>query len=373
MRSIFFAILLTLFTPLLAHAGTVDLSISAKSIRFSEKTLYAGETVRIYGTIKNLGDTDAVSQVFFYQGPTLIGKSQAISVLSDGAGDDVFVDFVLPRGAFNIRAVIQGTEPGDVNSSNDVAVTALYEAIEDEDRDGILDEKDNCKEDVNADQADLDHDNVGDVCDDDKDGDGVPNGSDDFPTDSTKSKKELPKKEPTPVVKPVVAPVVVPPSPKTEVAGVTDAAPASAPVVVALTPTEAPLPATTAEAIPLLLAANVETSPDARFTYKMLDWRTYEFTALTDLQNAGVTYGWDFGDGATSVQGNINHAFPRSGKYTVTLSMTDKDGKVTSDAEVMDISFFHLDNPLVQLTLGFLLLLLLGLILFLVKSRKRKV
>ena len=41
------------------------------------------------------------------------------------------------------------------------------------DNDGIIDSKDNCVNTANIDQADLDGDGIGDVCDDDRDGDGV--------------------------------------------------------------------------------------------------------------------------------------------------------------------------------------------------------
>ena len=52
--------------------------------------------------------------------------------------------------------------------------------------DGItVDCDDNCPETANADQADLDGDEIGDVCDDDIDGDGVLNGDDAFPYDPT--------------------------------------------------------------------------------------------------------------------------------------------------------------------------------------------
>jgi hypothetical protein len=64
----------------------------------------------------------------------------------------------------------------------------------DSDGDGILDPDDNCPNDPNVDQADLDSDDVGDVCDFDLDGDGIPNGDDVFPNDGTKPGVVLPKK-----------------------------------------------------------------------------------------------------------------------------------------------------------------------------------
>ncbi|SKB44628.1 BspA family leucine-rich repeat surface protein [Maribacter arcticus] len=55
----------------------------------------------------------------------------------------------------------------------------------DQDSDGILDDVDNCPMTSNADQANLDNDAFGDVCDDDIDGDGVLNADDAFPLDGT--------------------------------------------------------------------------------------------------------------------------------------------------------------------------------------------
>ncbi len=55
----------------------------------------------------------------------------------------------------------------------------------DTDLDGIADRDDNCAFIANADQANLDQDSLGDVCDSDRDGDGIYDAEDDFPDDST--------------------------------------------------------------------------------------------------------------------------------------------------------------------------------------------
>ncbi len=59
---------------------------------------------------------------------------------------------------------------------------ALYAPEIDTDGDGIADDEDNCPNTYNPDQADMDADDIGDVCDIDMDGDGVSNDNDNCPT-----------------------------------------------------------------------------------------------------------------------------------------------------------------------------------------------
>jgi hypothetical protein len=342
-------------------AANVDLSLDSNSISFSEETLYAGNTIRIYARVKNIGDADASAHVLFYQGGMLIGKSQAVSLRAGGSPDDVFVDFEIPNGSFNIRAVLQGTSPQDQNPANDATQTSLYYPIIDADRDGVLDDDDTCVSDSNADQRDTDDDGMGDVCDSDDDGDGVSDTNDQYPLDATKSSDPAPVVVAAPITKPVAqAPEPTSPSTSTQSS---DSASSSADKAnsglsdsdeTAEPPSEGLLAAFT------FSDSRLTTSPLARFSWKQTDWRTYEFT-LADQPEESVQFSWDFGDGATSVQPQILHAFSGPGTYTVTLTVVDDAGNILSDAETFDVTFFHLDNPQV---IGLIILLFVALFSF---------
>ena len=71
--------------------------------------------------------------------------------------------------------------------SNVATVSISITANPDRDNDGINNEADNCPDVANADQANLDGDAFGDVCDDDVDGDGQLNDDDPCPNDSSNS------------------------------------------------------------------------------------------------------------------------------------------------------------------------------------------
>lgn len=58
-----------------------------------------------------------------------------------------------------------------------------WQIATDTDGDGVSDTQDNCTDTSNADQVDMDSDTIGDVCDSDIDGDGMPNSIDAFPYD----------------------------------------------------------------------------------------------------------------------------------------------------------------------------------------------
>ena len=94
-----------------------------------------------------------------------------------GPGDlslGVEVEFV-ECSAMQVILVVDPTQnvAGDV-----VELDASANASCDQDGDGIPDDVDNCPSIANADQADIDGDGIGNVCDADNDNDGVPNDAD---------------------------------------------------------------------------------------------------------------------------------------------------------------------------------------------------
>lgn len=369
-RFLLIAAIAAVLSPVVAHAENPDLSLSASAISFSTSELYAGDTVRIYASIRNVGDVDVTGYVYFYQGSMPIGRSQTISLRASGAPDEVFVDFTVPTGSFNIRAIIQGTSPQDSNPSNDVAVTDLFDPIVDADRDGITDDDDNCVNNANADQADNDHDGSGDACDADIDGDGEQNATDIAPTDPTVTRTAPVAPAPTAPVtqaQPAATTTTTQPAaaPSTTAASATASSESSASSEAASTNESNATDTTeltgTSQSEALASAVSkLKVSPNARFTYRQIDWRTFEFTIAKQPED-GVEFSWDFGDGASSVSPQITHTFSGSGTYVVTLNTLDQNGNRASDAQTFEISFFHLSNPLVQLILGALFVLLAGL------------
>jgi len=374
----FLTIILCLFLPLASHA-MADLSISQEDVSFSKEVLIAGDTVRIYATVRNIGDEDVSGFVTFYQGSEIIGQSQVISLLADGSPDQVFVDFVVPIGEFNVLAMIKGSDPADENSENDSTITERFDPILDDDRDGIEDALDICPSVADASQIDTDGDGKGNACDVDDDNDGVSDevekeiGSDPLDSDSDDDGIEdaddaypIGNDPVLEIEEEVIADEIFQESEDTSSAF------AISKIVSDLSGLVQKEGIDEGDVvIEKLPQVDFSASPNAVFSYSRADWNQFVFSVL-EPEGEGRLYRWDFGDGITSGKREVEHTFAISGSYDVTLTIEDTSGKVSTERAVILVPFFTLQNRLVMTSVVLLALLIILTITSLVVSARKE-
>src|SRR3989338_4127522 len=372
-------LVLTLFIWFVPSAqAAADVAV-LDDITFSKSAFIVGDTVRVYATIRNVGDVDVTGTVSFYIGSAQIGGGHEISMPKNGQKEEVFTDFTVPEGEFNIRAVISNTNPVDANVANDEVLTGLIEPIADTDRDGIPDSGDNCLNDKNEDQRNLDGDAQGNVCDSDIDGDGIVNtGEQERGTDPLNADTDgdglSDKDDPRPLGEPLVAPAPEPPavlkssetpSESSEVR-LPDKGSESASSESSAALSEPSSSNGLAVAKTLFLSSGEaasssapEASPDELFTFEEVRWATYDFRVLAPSRDEGYRYEWDFGDGTTSNRREVTHVYGRSGKFSAALRIMDPEGGVKEDSVNVHIAFFDLQNRSVRMLIIFLVIILL--------------
>ena len=126
------------------------------------------------------------SQYAFYEGYT-----HNLRIVADGPLIDVYFDIDLDgsyAGVEHLFSISDSTlSTGNIGlycfdnggGNGGCAFDDVVVSLSDFDGDGVVDIEDNCEEDANPDQDDLDLDGVGDLCDDDADGDGYAEGEGD--------------------------------------------------------------------------------------------------------------------------------------------------------------------------------------------------
>lgn len=375
MRFVLFSILfvstLSLAQP--AAAFNVDLGFRNNGdITFSEEVLVTGQTVRIYARVRNLGAVDVSGYVYFMQGEQAVGNSQVISVRSGGTDEEVYVDFVVPESAFNVRVEIRGTDPADENPSNDVALSALYTPVQDADDDGVIDDEDDCPTTADAKQVDTDGDLIGDACDSDDDNDTLSDSVEteiglnplkaDSDSDGVTDPNDYAPNDPTITGAPAPTPE---PVATTEVTTVNPDTSTSADGTGSIA-SDTSNGSTADEAASGNGAAlsDLQISPNAIFQYEQTTWNSYHFD-VRGFTDGAYRYQWDFGDGVSSSRSEVDHAYRTFGDYQVTLTVTDANGQTATDTTEISVSFFNFENLYLKMLLaGLVILCLISLGLF---------
>ncbi len=380
MRWILSTIFVLVLAPLSVQAATADLSITASDITFSKDTLIVGDSIRIYAQVRNVGDTDVTGYVSFFQSDVPIGDSQVVSVRAGGHADEVYVDFVVPSGDFNVLAQIRGTDPQDTNSANDEALSTMYHPIYDDDNDGIENDEDNCPNVANASQTDSDGDGSGDACDNDDDNDQLTDDQEeDLGTDPTDSDtdddgtNDADDAYPTdPEQQTIVVPATEPETTtvvESETQESTSETTSEAEVSENQTTSQLDNLENSSSESPTRRSLHV--SPNAAFTYEQTNWNTYLFRAQVPV-DAGYEIEWDFGDGVTSTRYEVEHVYHGYTDYLVTLRVTDPTARVSHDAATVGVSFFNLHNRLIQTLIAILVIVLISSISVFVRSRSSR-
>lgn len=181
MLRVFYFLLILTVVPWLVFAKT-DLSLTATDIILSKEEPIAGETIRVFARVFNLGDTDVYGFVVFFDNGKEMKDPQPISVKAN-TYDDVFIDWQFMAGSHNIQAKIVAPSLADENSENDKAVKDNYFVDLDTDGDHIGNNKD--ADDDNDNLSDEEEISLGtDPLDPDTDGDKARDGIDIFPLDA---------------------------------------------------------------------------------------------------------------------------------------------------------------------------------------------
>lgn len=124
--SIVFLFFAYLIVPLSADARQIeyDAAITQDTVKFSPQPFFAGESVRVYTDLQNLGSQDISGQVSFYQGPNLLRSAVPFFLRSGGVSQGVWIDWTPAEGTYNIMVKVD-TDPADQNSTNNAYITPM--------------------------------------------------------------------------------------------------------------------------------------------------------------------------------------------------------------------------------------------------------
>lgn len=135
-------------------------------------------------SLSSLSNTRTLSTNIYdaaYPAGSLMTVSADRSALQAWSASGELLNSIPQAASSDLRLVYDETYLALVRVSEEGTVITRYNLVSgaDVDSDDVSDLFDNCPDISNGDQADLDGDNIGDVCDQDEDGDGIPNAIED--------------------------------------------------------------------------------------------------------------------------------------------------------------------------------------------------
>jgi hypothetical protein len=162
-KYLFLALSLAL-VPLTAFAADNDLSIPDNGFYANNTSVLVGQTVKLYGTVNNLGAIDTEATAVCKANASLVNM-KSLSARANGASEEVWFTWTpVSPGTYtlSLNVALDGSIV-DPNLSDNYAEIQIFV------------------------DGDNDNDGIGDSTDPDDDNDGAPDTEDDYPLDPTKS------------------------------------------------------------------------------------------------------------------------------------------------------------------------------------------
>lgn len=111
-----------------AYGATFDVMIQRSDVTFRPDSFFAGDLVRVYATVKNVGDKDVQGNVFFSENGTAIGTPPPFSVRARGAEEEVWVDWqpaVTGDRQIFVRVVTAPETRDEISTNNEMIVPII--------------------------------------------------------------------------------------------------------------------------------------------------------------------------------------------------------------------------------------------------------